>query len=153
MTNENVILILEQIRTHYDGTCKEALDIAISALSENKGDLISRQAVLNLKQTFTDNAGYETEYVDIEDIKELPPVEDKGEWNVSHTDIDELWATCSNCDEEVKMRLTDDYTPIFYNFCPNCGADMRGGVKSFYDRMTEELGEDWDVPADMKGGE
>ena len=122
-------------------------------LSESEGDLISRQAVLNLKQTFTDNAGYETEYVDVEDIKELPPVEDKGEWNVSHTDIDELWATCSNCDEEVKMRLTDDYTPIFYNFCPNCGADMRGGVKSFYDRMTEELGENWDVPADWQKGE
>ena len=40
-------------------------------------DCISRQAVLNFKQTFHDNAGYETEYVDIEDIKALPPVTPK----------------------------------------------------------------------------
>lgn len=32
MTNENMILILEQIMTHYDGTCKEALEMAISAV-------------------------------------------------------------------------------------------------------------------------
>lgn len=127
-------------------------------LSENKGDLISRRALI---EGFADmREGYpiiRNERITVKDVIEIilsiPPVEDKGEWNVSHTDIDELWATCSNCDEEIKMRLTDDYKPIFYNFCPNCGADMRGNVKSFYDRMTEELGENWDMPADMKGGE
>lgn len=29
---------------------------------------------------------------------------------------------CSNCNFEVKEQWID-----FYNFCPNCGADMRGG--------------------------
>jgi len=49
--------------------------MAIKALEQEPcDDAISRKAVLNLKQTFYDNAGYETDYVDIEDIKDLPPV-------------------------------------------------------------------------------
>ena len=46
----------------------------IKALEQGPEDAISRKAVLACKQTFTDNAGYETEYVDIEDIEALPPV-------------------------------------------------------------------------------
>ena len=120
-------------------------------------DLISRQAVLNLKQTFTDNAGYETEYVDVEDIKELPAitfVNNKGKWVTDETSGSALNDRyyCSKCGHKLKM----DYTLIkAYQetgkllFCEHCGTDMRDGVKSFYDRMTEELGEDWDMPADM----
>ena len=67
-------------------------------------DLISRQAVLNLKQTFTDNAGYETEYVDVEDIKELPSIpsaENKGEW-ISIDDVMSVFDDfmCGEVDEE-----------------------------------------------------
>lgn len=46
----------------------------IKPLEQGPEDAISRKAVLACKQTFTDNAGYETEYVDIEDIEALPPV-------------------------------------------------------------------------------
>lgn len=37
MTDANTILILEQIRSHYDGSCKEALDAAISAVKQYDG--------------------------------------------------------------------------------------------------------------------
>jgi len=94
-------------------------------MEENRGDLICRQAVINAIA----NTCFWLSAKDWEEltkcIDSIPPVEDKGEWFVSHTDIDELWAICSNCDEEIKQKLNDDYTPVFYNFCPNCGADMR----------------------------
>ena len=85
-------------------------------------DLISRQAVLNLKQIFTDNAGYETEYVDVEDIKELPSipsVDNKGEWIYSErfSKVFPMYV-CSKC-----SGLS---ASCYVKFCPNCGADMRG---------------------------
>lgn len=62
------------------GEQKEALRVAIKALEQEPcEDCISRQAILNLKQTFYDEAGYETDYVDIEDIESLPSVQPKAE--------------------------------------------------------------------------
>ena len=83
-------------------------------------DCISRQAVLNFKQTFHDNAGYETEYVDIEDIKALPsvyPARPKGKWM-------EYCYQNFNCSKCGYIVADDDVEE--YKFCPNCGADMRG---------------------------
>jgi len=55
-------------------TLAKAFDMAISALSENKGDLISRQAVLELLQMkYFGKDLYKAIY-------ELPSVENKGEW-------------------------------------------------------------------------
>lgn len=44
----------------------------------------------------------------------------KGEWLFKHNSSD-IW--CSVCDENF------DEIPQAFNFCPNCGADMRGGAK------------------------
>ena len=94
---------------------------AIKALEQEPcEDTISRQAVLNLKQTFHDNAGYETEYVDIEDIKALPSVSlarPKGKWM-------EYCYQNFNCSKCGYIVADDDVEE--YKFCPNCGADMRG---------------------------
>ena len=75
----------------------------------------------------------------------------KGEWLKIYPDNEE-WNVyeCSHCGEEFDLIEGTPYDNE-YNFCPNCGADMRGNAKSFYDRMTEELGENWDMPADMRG--
>ena len=53
----------------------EALDMAISALSENKGDLISRQAVLELVANYDLSMGQV-----VKGIHVLPAVENKGKW-------------------------------------------------------------------------
>ena len=86
-------------------------------------DLISREA---LKEKLSD-ANYQTythEYGDaiptewvMNAIDNAPTVEERpqGEWVEF-----EGGYRCSNCDD------IEVYTP---NFCPNCGADMRGGTE------------------------
>lgn len=61
------------------------------------------------------------------DIKHAPTVEERkrGKW-VRNFDGNEWYWFCSNCKEEwyeedLLMGGND-----FPNFCPNCGADMRG---------------------------
>ena len=48
-----------------------------------------------------------------------------GEWiNREYCQVDEdayEIATCSHCKAEITLEYPND------NFCPNCGADMRGG--------------------------
>ena len=64
------------LRTNVDEVIKNGTPLKKHDTEEQEpcDDCISRRAVLYLKQTFYDNAGYKTDYVDIEDIKELPPV-------------------------------------------------------------------------------
>lgn len=52
----------------------------------------------------------------IKALKEKP----RGEW-IEHYDCSDgfTWLTCTRC---MFKAYEDDY-----NFCPNCGADMRGG--------------------------
>ena len=97
-----------------------AFDMAISALSENKGDLISRQAVLEGIAEWIVN-GYADSEADCSHISSLvthlPSVENKGEW-ISQYDEDGKtgWYECSRCHSERAFNT---------NFCPDCGADMR----------------------------
>ena len=52
----------------------------------------------------------------------------RGEWKVLSDDIGDFrkagyrWVKCNKCTNQVKIRLD---SPL-YDFCPNCGADMRG---------------------------
>ena len=48
----------------------------------------------------------------------------KGEW----VDIDNYYrlATCSHCHKVTMFEKWGEYTKP-YNFCPNCGARMKGG--------------------------
>lgn len=47
----------------------------------------------------------------------------KGEWKVEEWTGD-FYYECSECKEV--FRLFDETLQDLYNFCPNCGADMRG---------------------------
>ena len=92
-------------------------------------DLISRedvvealyQAILtNLTGTFTDSMS-----LAIAMANNLPSVElerKKGEWIFHIDDLfpEESTQECSVCHEEESIKIQND------NFCPNCGADMRG---------------------------
>lgn len=101
-------------------------------------DLIDRQKVLNTLD-FADNAlTDEVRTVEnfkailTECIKVLPSVENKGEWS-RHTRVEPVysidgvktWGDKCQCN---KCTFTTIAVEGFgyYNFCPNCGADMRG---------------------------
>ena len=142
MTREEAIDILESrsvcmecVISKYDcDACDEAFKMAISALEQEPcdtstdepmtmvyptifcDDAISREAVRQgmLKYGFT--APDMTVHEFVED--ELPSVQPsrKGHWELL---ANELYM-CSECNAKWTMRL---------NFCPNCGADMRGDTE------------------------
>lgn len=93
-------------------------------------DLISRQAALEAVrslQTYKMFAGDDMILVDKAvvqaELEILPPVQErkKGEW-ISHEDEDgeHYGDKCSECGEWYVMPYGKT------NYCPNCGADMRG---------------------------
>ena len=93
-------------------------------MDENKGDLISRQAVDELSKelvhTTRDKADFLCNFW--EGLRKLPSAENKGEW----IPMNPLQANdggayvCSKCH-------SGDYGCENDNFCRWCGADMRGG--------------------------
>lgn len=96
------------------------MDSVLSALSEsaeNKGDLISRQAVLDELEKWD----WQELYLPIhfkQILDDVPSVENKGEWEkIWRTDCGRSEYVCSKC------GCGEDYVT---DFCPNCGADMRG---------------------------
>lgn len=112
MTKEEAIKILKAIRVYecYPKSAgeetKEALDIAIEALSERN---IARDIATILENE--------------QDMRVMLQNADrpKGEW-IPHTTSVGLkhyaeYARCSECGEMALVHM---------NFCPNCGADMRG---------------------------
>lgn len=54
-------------------------------------------------------------------LKESRP---KGEWDVNCQGI----VFCSKCKKVINHNYDIDYMESHFNFCPNCGADMRGEV-------------------------
>lgn len=53
----------------------------------------------------------------------------KGVW-VKHLDeYDCEYAKCSCCGEEFYDASGEDTIDMFYKFCPNCGAKMKGGAE------------------------
>lgn len=83
-------------------------------------DTVSRQAVMKA----IEEVGLLTcEYIDVKQaIKSLPfvqPIRPKGKW-IDCAERDP-WYRCSEC----KERVWGGHR----NFCPNCGADMRGDTE------------------------
>ena len=57
------------------------------------------------------------------DIEHAPTIEERktGKWLPENRTIDAFWV-CSSCGFPSEAHAAN----ILYNFCPNCGADMRG---------------------------
>lgn len=54
----------------------------------------------------------------------IPSAERKGEWILESGKIASFWV-CSECD--FPATVADEINDIkHFNYCPNCGADMRG---------------------------
>ena len=84
-------------------------------------DLISRQAAIDLWVWGDTDKWRDSKVVHIEDIEALPSARKKGKWRrrIVDSGFNSDWV-CSKCG----YRWQYDY--INFNFCPNCGADMRG---------------------------
>ena len=104
----------------------------MSEMENMNDDLISRQAAIDaLKVAYWDNeiqsAKDDPCIVDamtdwaIRQVKALPsaqPMRKRGKWIDKSGGIEDAWNYCSVCGEQA-IDL--------YDFCPNCGADMRKG--------------------------
>jgi hypothetical protein len=122
-----------------------ARDLAVEALKQmtttkNLGvDCISRQATINaVKRIHPIDTDYDCTLYDKVDVmyvlKDMPsvtPQPRKGKW-ISHGEHCEnlgvmpsglgAYEWCSNCDCGIDVR---EWHRNHYNYCPNCGADMR----------------------------
>ena len=84
-------------------------------------ELISREEVLTFARTVYKTGGIPTQIVEVFDIKRLPTIESrpKGKWRTSrvHGGI----VKCDFCGFDWGSNEGRKF-----NYCPNCGADMRG---------------------------
>lgn len=78
------------------------------------------------------NEDYE-QFIDrlVKELENMPPVTPtckQSEWYLRGGKF-----TCKNCEERALLKLTDatggcrEYSYYTSNFCPNCGAEMKGG--------------------------
>ena len=87
-------------------------------------DAISRQAVLKLLSTMPPEDAM-TKAMLIQSVKQMDaaqPERMRGTWNCS----DDMYesAVCSVCGWDTTEPW--DHIRHWFNYCPNCGADMRG---------------------------
>lgn len=143
MTKQEAIDELNNIKKYnYTLMPEEALDMAISALSNSQkqteslirtstdsvseADVIYRQqAIEELRDVIVKDVQFGDELTDgyndgidmaITVISKLPSAQRTGEW-IQKPNIYGV-AYCSECDYELHTNDT--------NYCPNCGADMKG---------------------------
>lgn len=76
------------------------------------------------KENWLKGTGVEKPGVWKDTIDAMPTIEPerkKGKWMPENRTIDAFWV-CSSCGFPSEAHAAN----ILYNFCPNCGADMRG---------------------------
>ena len=112
-------------------------------LENENGDTISRQAAKDALNhelrcgAVINQCGLEVAYEVIEDLPPAEPkrgkwIEDKGQQTLMQNFIErgEVWRVCSVCGAGHmighKYECDKAYHETHHNFCPNCGADMRG---------------------------
>lgn len=93
------------------------------------GDLISRRVAINLLKKWSDGYDYietETESA-IKDFQNLPPAQSerkKGKW-IWMGDKGDSRFMCSVCKGKENVP-TIMGKPTVWDYCPNCGAEMKG---------------------------
>jgi len=133
MTREEAI---ETLKANYPDACyeqlREAVDTAIEALKaqDTAGDTIYRKVAIDAVQgigrlaTLQDNDAVvrmsAVEYV-LFNLPSAQPERKTGKWRLRLVDsgFNADWH-CSECGWKTSLEEHG------YNFCPNCGADMRG---------------------------
>ena len=86
-----------------------------------KDDAISRQAVLKLLATIPPEEAM-TKAMLFQSVKQMDaaqPEWKRGKWEITNLGAVGVFDSCSEGKRVVKHKAP------FYNYCPNCGADMR----------------------------
>ena len=91
------------------------LDISI----EDTWEIVADVEKLPSEQLTSAQPEQECEKCIFKPFKQFQPERKKGKWIDKSGGIDGAWNYCSVCGEQA-IDLFD--------FCPNCGADMRGGI-------------------------
>ena len=135
MKREEAIRWLEDIHRRFNPTGEnleneggdvhlQALDMAIDALSEPTGDLISRQDAIDALMNDSDWADA------IPTIKSLPSADrPTGKWVEYGMNTDGTHnIKCNQCGAGFRTRghANSHNTKERFKWCPTCGADMRG---------------------------
>lgn len=91
-------------------------------------DNVSRQAVLAILNGFDVMDGHTDQQRAIHMVELLPSTDRKGEWIYCENDYGIDGYRCDKCGYHVPWDYTHKsiYFIEEYNFCPSCGADMRG---------------------------
>ena len=140
----------------YDRELKKLLSTNLASLGT---DCISKQQAIDALRTCydtetitMDNGDEYINYGDaVGEIEQLPPIqpkrgkwiEDKGQQTLMRNFIErgEVWRVCSICGagHMIGHKYATDkaYHDRYHNFCPNCGADMRGEQ---YGRINQQKG-------------
>lgn len=97
----------------------EAFDMAVSALSENKTQMIDKSNFDTEQYKADLQSAYDCGY-------NQALSENKGEWIEKEVFDGDTAYECSECGE---LFCLIDGTPTdnLYKFCPNCGCSMKGG--------------------------
>ena len=115
MTREEAIKNLKKLKSFHNGSYGTAIDMAIKALEQQLSkDCVSRESVLMELGKYLCGVSFDEKGID-EVIKELPsvtPTRPHGKWIDNHNGTFE----CDRCGCKHSRS----------NYCPNCGADMRG---------------------------
>lgn len=86
-------------------------------------DLISRQEAIDIVRFECGEWRGLSKTIEnsLNDLPSAEPMQKIGQWKMKKTLMDffEEIPVCSECGHTTEMRKT-------YNFCPHCGADMRG---------------------------
>ena len=131
MTREEAIEILKQFKkclsdVVFDEKGSEAWQMAIKALSQEPcDDAISREdAIKALQKVACYSAAIRARMIGT--IEDLPPVTHKsGKWIEKDGWDGDVYYECSVCGEPFCL-IDGTPTDNMYNYCPNCGARMRG---------------------------
>ena len=118
----------EECECHVDASdlveaVKTVLDTFPTQMSETS-DAVSRRMVLDALHEYMDDTDYTVGYLHdvICNLPSAQPEEKTGEWIVISEFEDCRYVKCNQC----KMTQVFYYNKPLTNFCPNCGADMRG---------------------------
>ena len=122
MINEEAIKRLNKIKAIYLGMDNKsdvkALEMAIKALEQTDGDLISRDFMKKLGATCIAKRSKTGELVAISSIDNLPSAEKTARWKPLDKEKAQYYMfgyLCSKCGAPAKSPT---------KYCPNCGAKM-----------------------------